>query len=68
MDCPHGEHIDSSGSVEPKIVKIPWDRSRTIGFEYKVMVADGDSATYIIIKDTYGHQSHYTIKKHNMIY
>ena len=54
VECPHGEHIGSSGSMEPKIAKILWDRSRTIGFEYKVMVADGDSATYMIIKDTYG--------------
>ena len=57
VECPHGEHIGSSGSMEPKIAKILWDRSRTIGFEYKVMVADGDSATYMIIKDTYGPNS-----------
>jgi len=32
-------------------------RSCNLGFEYKVMVADGDASTYNAIKDTYGRSS-----------
>jgi len=43
--CPHGNYIGSSGGMEVQIAKILWGRSRDLGFEYKVMVADGDAST-----------------------
>ncbi|ROT72371.1 hypothetical protein C7M84_009244 [Penaeus vannamei] len=55
--CPHGNYIGSSGGMEVQIAKILWGRSRDLGFEYKVMVADGDASTYNAIKDTYGRSS-----------
>ncbi|ROT77206.1 hypothetical protein C7M84_004156 [Penaeus vannamei] len=54
---PHGNYIGSSGGMEVQIAKILWGRSRDLGFEYKVMVADGDASTYNAIKDTYGRSS-----------
>lgn len=55
--CPHGDYIGSSGGMEVQIARILWGRSRDLGFEYRVMVADGDAATFNAVRDTYGPDS-----------
>ncbi|XP_030849798.1 uncharacterized protein LOC100891291 [Strongylocentrotus purpuratus] len=61
-----GNHVGSSGSMEPEAAKILWGRSvEKHRLRYKYVISDGDASTLKSIKKTYGDAGE--VKKYDCI-
>ncbi|GFX08432.1 uncharacterized protein TNCV_3269211 [Trichonephila clavipes] len=56
-------HVGSSGSMEVNAVVKLWERSESIGFRYTTLLSDGDSKSFLELKERNVHGSETQIKK-----
>ncbi|GFW20502.1 uncharacterized protein TNCV_4547691 [Trichonephila clavipes] len=63
QDVCSATHVGSSGAMEVNAAVKLWERSESIGFRYKNLLADGDSKSFLALKERNVYRSETQIKK-----
>ncbi|GFV46584.1 uncharacterized protein TNCV_3941 [Trichonephila clavipes] len=66
QDVCSATHVGSSGEMEVNAVKL-WERSESIGFRYTTLLSDGDSKSFLELKERNVYGSETQIKKEECI-
>ncbi|GFX60764.1 uncharacterized protein TNCV_4977401 [Trichonephila clavipes] len=67
QDVCSATHVGSPGAMEVNAAVKLWERSESIGFRYRILLSDGDSKSFLELKerDVYGSEAQ--IKKEECI-
>ncbi|GFW54022.1 uncharacterized protein TNCV_3828301 [Trichonephila clavipes] len=67
QDICSATHVGSSGALEANAAVKLWERSESIGFRYTTLLSDGDSKSFLELKERNMYESETQIKKEECI-